>query len=55
MRYHAERGNDQGEAGEMIALEEKSVVAVGKVILSNDRSHAPRGNAATDALRHSGV
>jgi hypothetical protein len=32
MRYHAERGNDQGEAGEEIALEEKSGLTVGKVI-----------------------
>jgi hypothetical protein len=54
-RYHAERGNDQGEADEVIALAEKSEVPVGKVIPDEDRSHAPRGNAATDAHRHSGV
>jgi hypothetical protein len=30
-------------------------VPVGKVIPDEDRSHAPRGNAATDAHRHSGV
>jgi len=32
MRYHAERGNDQGEADGMFALEEKSGITVGKVI-----------------------
>jgi hypothetical protein len=31
-RYHAERGNHQGEADEVIALAEKSEVPLGKVI-----------------------
>ncbi|PAM85444.1 hypothetical protein CES87_02930 [Pseudomonas sp. ERMR1:02] len=57
---HAERGNDQVAAGNADALEDESAVAVGNVsakaqVATNDRSHALRGNAARDALRHSGV
>ncbi|CAI8961120.1 hypothetical protein EMIT0P265_60298 [Pseudomonas zeae] len=40
MRYHAERGNDQDESGGMFSLEEKSGVAVGKII--PDRRSSPR-------------
>jgi hypothetical protein len=40
MRYHAERGNDQGEADEVVALAEKSEVPVGKII--PDRRSFPR-------------
>ncbi len=32
MHYHAERGNDQGEAGVGNVLEETSATTVGKVI-----------------------
>jgi hypothetical protein len=54
MRYHAERGNEQSGVTEVLALGEKSVGAVRKVVCS-DRSHAPRGNAALDAPRHGGA
>jgi len=42
MHSHAERGNDQGEAGNVTVLEENSVAAAGNIIGGFEQGSFPR-------------